>query len=163
MSFEVRKPSGHRALRRGRTSLPGHYYHLTTTTFERQPWFASFTCACLVSQVIQKVPRYFDTQLLAWVLMPDHLHLLIQLGEKDHLSRFMQRLKTQTANQLNIHLARHGSVWGRGFYDHALRADENIQQIARYIIANPLRAGLVDKIGDYPFWDAVWLDQDFGL
>ena len=42
-------------------------------------------------------------------------------------------------------------------YDHALRKDEDVKKIARYIIANPLRAGLVEKIEDYPYWDAVWL------
>jgi hypothetical protein len=38
-----------------------------------------------------------------------------------------------------------------------LRKDEDLQTVARYIVANPLRAGLVEKIGDYPLWDAIWL------
>ena len=45
----------------------------------------------------------------------------------------------------------------RNDYDHALRADEDVLAAARYIVANPLRAGLVGSIRDYPFWDAVWL------
>jgi REP element-mobilizing transposase RayT len=45
----------------------------------------------------------------------------------------------------------------RAFYDHALRQDEDVQGVARYIVANPLRAGLVENIGDYPLWDAIWL------
>lgn len=49
------------------------------------------------------------------------------------------------------------SLWQKGFHDHAIRKEENIQQLARYIVANPLRAGLVEKIGDYPLWDAIWL------
>jgi hypothetical protein len=48
-------------------------------------------------------------------------------------------------------------VWQKGFYDHALREGEALQNVARYIVANPLRAGLVAHIGDYPLWDAVWL------
>ena len=42
-------------------------------------------------------------------------------------------------------------------YDHGLRDGEDIKQLSRYILANPLRAGLVEFAGDYPHWDAVWL------
>ena len=48
-------------------------------------------------------------------------------------------------------------IWQRGFHDHALRAEEDIIDAARYIVANPLRAGLCQKIGDYPYWNAQWL------
>ena len=49
------------------------------------------------------------------------------------------------------------STWQKAYYDHALRGDEDIQDVARYIVGNPLRANLVTGIGDYPHWDAVWL------
>ena len=42
-------------------------------------------------------------------------------------------------------------------HDRALRRDEDLLAVARYIVANPLRAGLVRRVGDYPLWDAVWL------
>ncbi len=58
---------------------------------------------------------------------------------------------------MNDYLHREGSLWQKGFYDHALRENENVQGIARYIVANPLRAGLVEQVGDYPLWDAVWV------
>ena len=48
-------------------------------------------------------------------------------------------------------------IWQAGYYDHAIRKDEDIVNIARYIIANPIRAGLVKKVGDYPHWHAIWL------
>lgn len=48
-------------------------------------------------------------------------------------------------------------IWQAGFHDHAVRREEDLAGIARYIVANPLRAGLVDAIGDYPLWDALWL------
>jgi len=49
------------------------------------------------------------------------------------------------------------SVWQDGFHDHALRREEDLKEVARYIIANPVRAGLVTRVGDYPLWDACWL------
>ena len=90
--------------------------------------------------------------------MPDHLHLLLQLGEGTSLSDAVMHLKTNVAKQVNRELLRTGAVWQRGFHDHALREDEDVRAAARYIIANPLRAGLVQTIGDYPYWNAVWLD-----
>jgi uncharacterized protein with ACT and thioredoxin-like domain len=48
-------------------------------------------------------------------------------------------------------------IWQQDFHDHALRMEEDVKSVARYIVANPLRAGLVMKIGDYSHWDAKWL------
>jgi REP element-mobilizing transposase RayT len=48
-------------------------------------------------------------------------------------------------------------VWQNGFHDHALRQEEDLAEVARYIVANPLRAGLVERLGDYPHWHAIWL------
>ena len=86
--------------------------------------------------------------------MPDHLHWLFALNHS-FISEVVRRLKGKSAYAINSYRGYHAKVWQKGFHDHALRHD--IKAVARYIIANPLRAGLVDSIGDYPFWDAVWL------
>jgi hypothetical protein len=44
-----------------------------------------------------------------------------------------------------------------GFHDHALHRDEDLKNLGLYVVANPLRAGLVKSLGDYPHWDAIWL------
>lgn len=46
------------------------------------------------------------------------------------------------------------AVWQAGFFDHSIRQDEDLRANTRYIIANPLRAGLCAQVGDYPWWDA---------
>ncbi len=93
----------------------------------------------------------------AFVIMPDHLHWLIQLQGNLGLSEIVRRLKGSSARGINLKLGRNGAVWQTGFHDHALRKNEDIRDVARYVVANPLRAGLVEKIGDYPLWDAAWL------
>lgn len=50
-----------------------------------------------------------------------------------------------------------GSLWQVNYFDHALRAEEDLAETARYIVANPLRKGLVRRLGDYPHWDAIWI------
>ncbi len=75
----------------------------------------------------------------------------------DDLSAAINRFKACSASRVNEHLNRQGALWQKSFYDHALRKNEDVRGIARYFVANPLRAGLVEHIGNYPLWDAVWL------
>ena len=95
--------------------------------------------------------------MLAWVLMPDHAHWLLQLGENDTLANAVTRLKCASARSANRALGRSGAVWGRAFHEHALRDERKLLATARYLVANPLRAGLVTKLGNYPFWNSIWL------
>jgi REP element-mobilizing transposase RayT len=96
---------------------------------------------------------------LAWVLMPDHLHWLFQLGASSRLDEVMHRFKGRSAHIINQALNRHGPFWQRAFHDRALRAGEDLPSMARYLNANLIRAGLVESVGDYPHWDAAWLDS----
>ena len=93
---------------------------------------------------------------LAWVVMPDHFHWLISL-DKGSLDELMCRTKSLSTRAINQSTGQTGCRWQQGYHDHALRRDEDIKQMARYVIANPLRAGLVQRVGDYPLWDAIWV------
>ena len=148
---------GHVALRKGRVSMPGQIYLVTTTTLGRQPVFANFRTAQAAAQSIEDKAVLADAKLLAWVLMPDHFHGLIQLGEATSLQNIMNRIKSASARRVNRVLGRESSLWARAYHDHALRREEDLLETARYIIANPIRAGLVKRVGDYPFWNAIWL------
>ncbi|WP_236200379.1 REP-associated tyrosine transposase [Pseudomonas pseudonitroreducens] len=140
-------------LRSGRHSITGQIYLVTAVTHQRESLFTQWSASCAVARAIHQVAQ---PNLLAWVLMPDHFHCLVQL-ENDSLSDFMQRLKSITAISLNKTLGRTGKVWQSGFHDHALRRDEDLKAAARYLVANPVRAGLVRSVRNYPFWNAVWL------
>jgi REP element-mobilizing transposase RayT len=144
-------------LHKGRISLAYNAYFVTTVTQNRSPLFQDFYCARLL--VTQMLRLHEENQLasLAWVIMPDHLHWLFQLKENQDLSRVIQLLKGRSAHSINVYLQRRGSIWDRAFHDHALRKDEDIKAIARYIVANPLRAKLVEKVENYPLWDTVWM------
>jgi REP element-mobilizing transposase RayT len=68
----------------------------------------------------------------------------------------VNRLKSASARAANRMSHRNGAPWAGAFHDHALRAEEDLLRSARYVIANPVRAGLVQRVGDYLFWNAVW-------
>ena len=130
---------------------------MTSATFERQKLFADFGASCAAARCFEDARLLGNAIMLAWVLMPDHVHWLLQLGERDKLSTVVNRMKSASARHANRALNRTGAVWAKAFHDHALRSEDDLQDVARYIVANPLRAGLAERLGDYPFWNAVWL------
>jgi putative transposase len=144
-------------LLKDRFSQAHQLYHVTLCTDNRKAWFNDLCCGRIVVHQMHRLHEEKILNSMAWVLMPDHLHWLFELGEPLSLSNAIKAFKARSALELNVYLKRKGSIWQRGFYDHALRKEEDIKQIARYIVANPLRAGLVEQIGDYPLWDAIWL------
>jgi putative transposase len=148
---------GHAALRRGRLSIENQVYHITTTTLDLRPLFGDFDIARAAVRNLNDPVVLGPHRLLAWVLMPDHVHMLLELGSDESLSAVVNRIKTVTARAVNRQLQRSGPVWQRSFHDHALRAEEDLATVGRYIIANPLRAGLVDRVSAYPHWDAIWI------
>jgi len=148
---------GRRALRQGRVSIPEQVYLLTTTTCHRRPLFKEPARARMASRVIHADASWGDARLLAWVLMPDHWHGLLQLGDEP-LARVMNRFKANVSRALHAAGLAGERVWDRSFHDHALRADEDMRRTARHVVANPLRAGLVENVLDYPYWNAIWLD-----
>ncbi|MGO2089820.1 MAG: REP-associated tyrosine transposase [Oceanisphaera sp.] len=141
----------------GRVSLPFQIYHITICTYQRAPLFRPWQAGRIIAQELKYLQdnQYADS--LAWVVMPDHLHWLMQLRETDSLASVLKRFKGRSTSAVNNHLQRTGPLWQKGFNEHALRKEEDIKQIARYIVANPLRANLVSNVGDYPLWDAIWL------
>jgi len=147
---------GH-TLRTGRFSEPGRAYLLTTTTHERTPVFNDWLLARLLINEMRQAHELKIVTSLAWVVMPDHFHWLVELGNIP-VQALMQRIKSRSAIAINKASTEHnGKLWQRGFNDRALRREEDLQSVVRYIVANPLRAELVKRIGDYPLWDSIWL------
>jgi REP element-mobilizing transposase RayT len=90
-----------------------------------------------------------DARSLAW---------LDRLGDGESLSAMICRLKANAARCVRREIGGHmDAVWARGFHDRALRREEDVLHAARYVVMNPIRAGLVKRMGDYPYWNAIWL------
>lgn len=151
------KSTGTSALRHGRTSLHGQIYHLVSCTHSHRRFFTHLGLARAFVNSIHAQDIYSAT--LCFVLMPDHFHWLVQFDDRDEaLHRVVQRVKARTSTyarkQMNV-----DRLWQRGFYDRAIRREDDLKTVARYIVANPIRAGLVTSCRDYPHWDAIWLES----
>ncbi|HEF4761330.1 TPA: transposase [Pseudomonas putida] len=143
-------------LRNGRYSESGQIYLLTAVSLNREPLFREFKSGRFVVDAFRAAEQEGIATSLAFVVMPDHFHWLIELHNTG-LSTLMARTKSRAAVMLNRSKGRQGAVWQSGYHDRAIRKEENLPAVARYIVANPLRAGLVDNVGNYALWDAIWL------
>lgn len=146
-----RRLPGQSALRRGRRSLGGQAYLVTTVTAQRQPIFADVDLARMLVSTLRESDRQGFSTTLAFVVMPDHLHWLFELGGARSLTETVAAAKCISARRIGR------PVWQPGFHDRAIRSHERLDQVARYVVGNPVRAGLVATVGEYPHWDAAWL------
>lgn len=142
-------------LRIGRHSAPHQIYMITTVTHQRVPLFEDLCVGRCVVNALRQAEA--STKTLAFVVMPDHLHWLIQLREGSSMANSVRFVKASSARYINRQSAASGRIWAKGYYDQALRNEDQIKDFARYIVANPLRADLVKTVRDYPLWDAIWL------
>ena len=82
--------------------------------------------------------------------MPDHVHLLVEgLAVASDLRRFVRIGKQRSAYQYSR--ASGGRLWQEGYHDRVLRRDDDLRVAARYVLENPVRAGLVAAIEDYKY------------
>ncbi len=100
--------------------------------------------------------------LLSFVIMPDHIHLIIIPETKD-ISECMKSIKGFSAKQINEVLNRKGSIWQSGFYDYLLDSEDKVLSRIKYIEDNPVRKGIVKHSEDYNWSSARYRDKtDFG-
>lgn len=143
-------------LRIGRFSEPGRIYLITAVVHQRQPFFADWRLGRLVVKQLREAQEDGWADFLTWVVMPDHVHCLLQLRDRT-LAEVMCRIKARSSRAVNLALRRQGRLWQKGYHDRAVREEEDLKDLARYVILNPVRAGLVTRVHDYPLWDACWL------
>jgi putative transposase len=93
-----------------------------------------------------------------YCFMPDHQHLIISgTSNQADVLNFIKIYKQKTGYWLSRNLS---AKWQKDFYDHVIRKEENLINIARYILDNPVRRGLVAHWDDYPFKGSVGFDLE---
>ena len=127
-----------------------HAYFLTFCTFQRRRLFVAAESVDLVRTQISRAATDESVAIVADCYMPDHLHLLVQgSAETADGRKFIS-----CARQLSgFHYQRRFGerLWQRYAYERVLRADEAMASVARYIVENPIRAGLVRRVTEYPY------------
>ena len=97
-----------------------------------------------------RTARIEEFAIIAYCFMPDHVHLLVEaLSETSDGRRFIIRSKQRSAHAYAAQFK--ARLWQPNGFEHVLRDDEKTRVVARYILENPVRAGLVPSPLDYPF------------
>lgn len=110
-----------------------------------------------VAQLAQDTLLHFDGEryrLLAWVVMPNHLHVLAQFLADHPLSKVMHSWKSYIANQGNKLLGRSGRFWQREYFDRFIRNERHYRNAVQYVESNPVRAGLAARPEGWPYSSA---------
>ncbi|MCF3497933.1 transposase [Stenotrophomonas maltophilia] len=144
-----------RQLERGRHSRIGGYYVLTTVVRHRRPVFEDPRCATCLVGALRYVERTGLSRSFAWVVMPDHLHWLMQLRDGS-LARMMGTVKSRSSRLLGQQFGIQTPLWQTSYFDHAVRSEEALRRHALYILVNPIRAGLTLHLDEYPFAWCRW-------
>jgi len=106
-----------------------------------------------IAGIVEDALLHWDGQryrLLAWCVMPNHVHVLIETREGSSLSGVLHGWKSFTAKTINRCLGRTGTVWMRDYFDRYIRDDHHLAAIIAYIHANPVKAGLVQNEWEWP-------------
>ena len=95
--------------------------------------------------IVTDALKHFDGQrydLLAWCVMPNHVHGMLRPCEGHRLSDILHSWKSFTATRINRLLGRTGRLWQREYYDHLIRDEREFGRIIQYVLQNPAKAGL---------------------
>jgi REP element-mobilizing transposase RayT len=97
--------------------------------------------------------------MLAFCVMPDHVHTVV-LNRRYPLQSVVRLLKRETTQRLKC-LGVSPTIWQRGYHDHVIRRKEGLFEAIRYVLLNPVRAGIAEHWRDYPWSGSIeWPDLD---
>ena len=142
-------PSGTR--RRIRCGPRGVVHFITTVTEDRIRHFDDPAVAAAVCAAIRSPACWPGASIVAWVLMPDHWHGLIRLDGDTSLAGCVATFQACTARAAREADGRFEALWSAAFHDKVLRGDAELLGMARYLMGNPVRAGLAANVGAYPY------------
>ena len=113
-----------------------------------------------VARIVEDALLHFDGEryrMIAWVVMPNHVHALIETFEGYPLPNTVHSWKSYTANQANAILDRTGRFWYRSYFDRYIRDERHFWAAVNYIHNNPVKAGLAERSGEWQFSSARFL------
>jgi putative transposase len=125
-------------------------YFLTTCTRNRRRLFENPRIVAVATDQLLRAAEEQQFAVLAYCFMPDHVHVLAEgQARTSDLLRFARTWKQRCA--VRVRAAIDVDLWQDGFYDHVLRGEEDSLAVAAYIVANPVRAGLVKSVTEYAY------------
>ena len=147
-----------------RNYVPGGTFFLTVVTYQRRPFLTDDLARPLLRDAFRVVRQKWPFEMVAIVLLPDHLHAIWSLPQGD--ADFSKRMQKAKENFTKRYLAAGGKslpatpsetehnergVWQPRFWEHTVRNEKDLKRCADYIHWNPVKHGLVRKVAEYPW------------
>jgi putative transposase len=125
--------------------VPNALVFITTVTHERQAIFSTEENTALLFDTMRSVQAAHTFHLLAYAVLPDHLHLLMKTEPTDNFSDIMKSIKwNYTFEYKHLHaISTPLTIWQKRFWDHVIRNEEDLARHVDYIHYNPVKHGLV--------------------
>jgi REP element-mobilizing transposase RayT len=98
-----------------------------------------------IAAIVKRSLKHFDGlryDILAWCIMPNHVHVVVRPRPGEELSRILHSWKSFTSNQINAVLGVRGKLWQAEYFDHLIRDADDFERTVRYVLENPQSAGL---------------------
>jgi putative transposase len=130
---------------------PARTFFTTTGTSMGRRLLQSERNAGLLIDVLRSLVAERKFQLHDFVIMPDHVHLLLTVFDEMTIEKAMQLIKGRFSHRLSHELGYKGEVWQRGFSEVQVLGEANLSKHREYIANNPVKAGLVDAPEKYPY------------
>jgi putative transposase len=126
----------------------GQSHFVTFSCDQRRPLLSSAACV-IFERALERVRRRFDLRVYAYVIMPEHVHLLVSEPERGTLAEALKSLKQGVARRLVGPDAEH--FWLKRYYDRNIRDAQGFMEKVRYIHRNPVKRGLSGRPEDWPW------------
>ena len=130
------------------------YYFVTTNTDNRQQIFRDPDVAHFFLNTLRYFKPLLGFKIYSYVVMPDHIHLLIEPKDRYGLSEVMKAIKGSFGRKYLIMRGETGKVWQRQFFEYSVEGGVELKRKIRYIFENPVRRGIVKNEVDYEFSSA---------
>ncbi|HYP61967.1 MAG TPA: transposase [Thermomicrobiales bacterium] len=140
-------------------AVPGLVWQVTVGTRERQPvlgdpWIAETVIESIIFQCAKA-----KAELLIFCVMPEHVHLVIVVGEEGDLISILHDFKSFTTNRWRKRTGQN-KLWQESFHDHGVRRSERMDELVAYVLQNPVDAGLATDWQDYPWIGGSLIDDN---
>ncbi len=133
-------------------------YFVTICTKDQKEVFADNKIVSKQLGILSKCCEKEKFSVWAYCFMPDHLHLLLIAKENSDLIKVIRTYKQLSGYEYKKTTGK--NLWQKSFYDHILRKEENIAQLVRYILENPVRKNLVKDFRDYHFSGSIEFGEE---
>ncbi len=128
----------------------GSICSVTIAVRERQTVFSDAPVAVAAVAVLQSLAEKTGVPIYGYCVMPDHIHLVLEPSSASDIISFIGQYKNLSQRAAWTRGVE-GSFWQKRFWDHFLRAEEQVEQVVQYVLNNPVRRGLVEHWSVYPF------------